>query len=67
MKCERGIKVDENMQSLCAMYGVDFQKLYNKTVKNADLAPTEDNRITVTYTVHEQRVLRAALEIAGGM
>lgn len=57
--------MDENMQALCKDYGVDIYDLMRKVTQTANHDIDTGQTITVMLTVAEQRVLRAALEIAG--
>lgn len=56
------------MKELCDKYEVNYYNLYDKVTQRADYSPNKvGGTITVQLSVGEQRILREALELAGGL
>jgi hypothetical protein len=58
--------VNEELQHLCKKYNVDFDELYSQ-INMAANQVGPDVIIRADLTIAQYRVLRACLEVAGGL
>lgn len=59
--------MNQQMRELCEELGISFGDLQEEVTRTADQDLLTGQTVTVMLTVAEQRVLRAALEIAAGL